>query len=52
MGLIKVLSNKFLPKFKLPEFEYFDYEIQNLYQDGGVAYGFGISNINLSNFNL
>ena len=50
MSLIKVLINKYLPKVKLPKFDYFDYEIEIMYQDGGIAYGFGISNINLANF--
>ena len=51
MGLVKVLINKYLPKLNLhlPTWQYFKYKIVIEYQDEGIAFGFGIHDINLDN---
>lgn len=51
MGLVKVLTNKYLPKLnlKLPKWRYFNYDLQIEYQEKGIALGFGIKNILLEN---
>ena len=49
MGLVKVLCNKWIPKYhvRLPEWEYFKYNIQIDYQDHGIVVGIDIKDMNL-----
>lgn len=49
MGLVKVLINKWIPKYKvaLPDWEYFKYNISIDYQDHGIVFGIEIKDMNL-----